>query len=142
MSDLLNSLLDATLDDLDDLPEFKNFPVGAHRVLASFSVKDINGNVAIELGFKYVEAVELTDTNDVEPKQGDTASTMFMMANEFGQGNFKRCAKPFAEALGFSTNREIVEGVKDVECIVVTSLRADKNDKTKFYMQVKEIAVV
>lgn len=142
MSDIMNALLDATLDDIADLPEFKTYPAGAHRVLASFDVKEINGKAAIELAFTYLEAIELADANDKAPNANDACSTMFMMDNEYGQGNFKKCAAPFAEAMGFATNREIVEGVKGVECIILTSLRADKNDKTKFYLQVKEISVV
>lgn len=142
MSDIMNALLDATLDDIQDLPEFKNYPVGAHKVLATFSTKVISGKDAIDLSFKYQECMGLADENDVVPAVGDTCSTMFMLDNEYGQGNFKKCAKPFAEALGFATLRDIIEGVKDVECIILTGLRADKNDKEKFYMQVKEIQVV
>jgi hypothetical protein len=142
MSDLMNALLDATLDDIADLPEFKNYPIGAHKVLATFTTKQIAGKDAIELSFKYQECMGLADENDAAPAAGDTCSTMFMLDNEFGQGNFKKCAKPFAEALGFRTLRDIIEGVKDVECVILTGLRADKNDKEKLYMQVKEIQVV
>lgn len=142
MSDIMNALLDATLDDIADLPEFKNYPIGAHKVLATFATKNIGGKDAIELSFKYQECMGLADENDAAPAAGDTCSTMFMLDNEYGQGNFKKCAKPFAEALGFGTLRDIIEGVKDVECIILTGLRADKNDKEKFYLQVKEIQVV
>jgi len=138
----LDSLLDATLDDLADLPEFKPFPVGAHRVLASFATKEINGKAAVELVFKYQEAVELADLQDAEPKAGDTSGTVFMLDNEYGQGNLKKCALPFGAALGFSTIREIVEGVQDVECVVITSLRKDKTDPDKVYLVVKEIEVI
>jgi hypothetical protein len=138
----LDSLLDATLDDLADLPSFKPFPVGAHKALASFDTKEINGKAAIELNFKYVEAVELADPAEEAPKAGDTSSTMFMLDNEFGQGNFKKCAQPFAEAMGFKTMREVVEGVKDVECILVSGQRKDKNDPDKVYLVVKEIGVL
>jgi hypothetical protein len=144
MSDIsmLDSLLDSTLDDLADLPEFKNYPIGAHTVLASFSTKMIGEHPAIELSFKYVDVVELQDKNDVPPVAGDTCSVAYFMDNEMGCGKFKQAAAPFAVALGFTTNREIVEGVKDIECVILTGLRKDKNDKEKFYMDVKEIQVV
>jgi len=141
MSDL-DTLLDATLDDLEDLPEFKPFPGGAHRVLASFEAKTVGIKTAIELSFKLLETMELTNPQDEPSKPGDTASTLFFLDNEYGVGNFKRCAKPFAEALAFSTNREIVEGVKEVECVIITSIKKDKNDPDKKYLNVKEIQVV
>lgn len=141
MSDLDN-LLDATLDDLEDLPSFTPFPCGAHRVLATFEEKDINGNPAIELNFKLVETIELSDANDATPKEGDTSNTMFMLNNEYGRGNLKKCAMPFGAALELSKIRDIIEQVTDVECIIITGLRVDKNDKEKFYLQVKEIEVV
>ena len=141
MSDLDN-LLDVTLDDLEDLPSFAPFPAGAHKVLATFEAKEISGKPAVELSFKLLETIELVNPDDKEPKEGDTSNTMFMLDNEYGRGNLKKCAAPFGEALGFSTIREIVEGAKDVECIVLTGLRTDKNDPDKKYLQVKEIQIV
>lgn len=138
----MTSLLDATLDDLDDLPSFTPFPPGAHKVTATFEEKNINGKEAIELNFTMLETLELADPQDEPPKAGDTSNTMFMLDNEFGRGNLKKCAMPFGEALGLSTIRDIVEGVKDVECLIVTSIRQDKNDADKKYLSVKEIQVV
>ena len=145
MSNELDLLLDSTLDDLEDLPSFQPFPIGAHRVLASFGLKDINGNQAATLDFTLIETIELADASVTEenfPKAGDTSNTMFMLNNEFGRGNLKKCAMPFGQALELSSIREIIEGVKEVECIVMTGLRKDKNDPDKFYLDVKEIQVV
>ena len=141
MSDLDN-LLDATLDDLEDLPSFTPFPPGAHRVLASFSAKEINGKAAVDLEFKMLECLELVNPDEAMPKEGDTSNAMFMLGNEWGRGGLKKCATPFGAALGFTTIREIVEGVQGVECVIITSLRKDKNDPDKQYLQVKEIQVV
>lgn len=143
MSDL-DTLLDAKLDDLEDLPSFQPFPAGTHRCLATFDTKDINGKAAVELGFEMVECLETADNleESAMPKQGDKSNTMFMLDNEFGRGNLKKCALPFAEALNLSSVREVIETVKAVECVVVTSLRTDKNDTSKQYLQVKEIGIV
>lgn len=141
----LDNLLDATLDDLEDLPEFKPFPAGAHRVTASFEQKEINNKPAIELSFKLIETIELADPNTPEEeqcKEEDTANTMFLLDNEYGRGNLKKCAAPFGEAMSLSSLRDIIEQVKDVECVVITGLRKDKNDPDKKYLQVKELQVV
>lgn len=143
MSDInIDELLDTKLDDLDDLPEFKNFPPGAHQVKATFSQKEINKKPAIDLKLELIATQELADPQDVMPKEGDTSGTMFMLDNEYGVGNLKKCAAPFQEALQLETIRDVIDQVKDVECVVVTGLRPDKNDKEKFYLVVKDIAVL
>jgi len=142
MTDSVLDLLDAKLDDLADLPEFKPFAAGVHKVLATFGTKEINSSTVVTLDFVYMECIELADANEAEPKAGDTANTMFMLDNEFGQGNLKKCALPFCAALELTTIREVIEGVKDVECIIISSIRKDKTDPDKKYLQVKEIDVV
>ena len=139
--DAMDNLLDATLDDLEDLPEFTPFKPGAHKVTASFDVKEINDKQAVELAFTLVETLELSDPQQEKDAPGHTSSTMFLLENEYGRGNLKKCAAPFGVALGFSTIREIVEGVKDVECLILTTVRKDKNDPDKVYLNVKEIQV-
>ena len=141
MTDAMNDLLDATLDDLEDLPEFKPFNPGAHKVSATFSQKEINGKQAIELSLTLIETMELADPQQEPDAPGTSCSTAYMLDNEYGRGNLKKCAAPFGEALGFATIREIVEGVKDVECLVLTTIRKDKNDPDRHYLNIKEIHV-
>ena len=138
----LDDLLDSTLDDIEDLPEFKPFPAGAHHVKATFTMDEINKKPVIKLDLVLVETVEQADPSAEASKEGDSSGTMFMLDNKYGIGNFKKCAAPFAEALDLTTNREIIEGVKDVECVVITSIRTDKNDPDKEYLNIKEIKIL
>ena len=140
----LDDLLDTTLDDLEDLPEFKPYPAGAHRALATFELKEINKKDAVELSFKYMECMELADPQDEMPKEEDTASTIFFLDNEFGRGNLKLCSTPFGDALGFKTTREIIEGVKDVECVIISTIRYAKEDREKErpFLNIKQIDIV
>ena len=149
MSDM-TSLLDGTLDDIDDLPEFKPFPAGAHRCRATFSLKDGIPNHEgshPELELTLIETLEFADPQAGEPennppKAGDKCSSLFFLDNEFGAGMFKKMAKPFGAALGLNSNRDIVEQVTDIEVIVITSLKEDKKDPDKKYLNIKEIEVV
>ena len=139
----IDDLLDATLDDLEDLPEFKPFPVGAHKVLITLELKEIVNKQAVELNMVAIETLELAHQAQDEPlKQGDSTSLAFFMDNEFGRGALKKVSIPLAEALGTNTIRELIEACKYVECLVVTSLRKDKNDPDKFYTNIKELSVV
>ncbi len=141
----IDALLDGTLDDLADLPEFKPYVAGAHRVLASFKLKDIknHGNCP-ELSFKYLELQQLENPQDEAPTAGDEAATLFMLDNEIGQGKFKNLITVFGEGLNMigQSNRAIMEAVKDVECVILSSVTVDKDDKTRSYLNVIELAVI
>jgi hypothetical protein len=141
----LDNLLDITLDDLADLPSFKPFPVGVHRVLATMEADEISVKMkkpCVELSFTYLECLELADPTEEAPKEGDTANTMFMLDNEFGQGAFKLCATPLGAALGTKSGRDTVDQCTDVECVIITAIQVDKKDATKLYLKVKELQVV
>lgn len=138
------SLLDSTLDDLNDLPEYKVFPPGAHRCTIAWEEKEINKHPAIELRLTAIATEELADPTETPLSEGDESSVAFMLDNEFGVGNFKAVLKPLAAHFGLegATNREIVEASQGAEVLVVTKLRADKNDPEKKYLSIKNLAVV
>jgi len=141
----LDDLLDTTLDDLEDLPEFKPFIPGAHKVQATFSQDKVNNKPVVKLDFTYLELVEAADPDTPEeehPKAGDTSNTIFMLDNEYGRGNLKKCAGYFQEAMGLSTIRDVVDNVKDIECILVSGVRKDKDNPDKKYLDVKEIGML
>ena len=140
--DILGSLLDSTLDDLKDLPSFKPYPIGGHQVFVTFEPKEVNKKKGIEVQFKYISVVQLVNADDVPPEAGDECSIFCDLENEYGQGNFKAMATPFAEKFGTTSLRQVVEQVKAMECVIVTGLRSDKNDADKKYLQVKELAVL
>ena len=136
-----DSILDSTLDDLADLPEFAVFPPGAHRVSIEFEQKEVNKHPSIEAKFKLLETVELADPTSDPVAAGTESSVLFMMDNEFGQGKFKEVIKPIAAHLGVTSIRQAIEGAKGMEVLVVTKLRQNK-DKTATYMEIASLAVV
>jgi len=143
MNDQVNDLLDGTLDDIADLPSFEPFPSGAYRVLASFAVKPIKGHgLCPELSFKLLECLQLAETSDVPPNEGSEASTLYMLDNEVGAGKFKKIAAKFVDFAGSRKNRDIIDAVKDVECVLLSSVTIDKNDSTRRYLDVIDITVV
>lgn len=135
----MEALLDATLDDLEDLPEFKPFPIGAHKASVKLETKAVNGKPCIEAKFTYIEPLELSDPTEAPPKAGDTANTLYDMTNEFGQGKFKQDFGPIGKALGFSSIRDIVAGIQGTEVNIVSNIRKDKNDATKTYFALKSV---
>lgn len=138
MSEALNDLLDANLDDLADLPEFGVFPAGTHKVTIALEQKEVNGNPCIELSMTAIETEELADPNGTPLKAGDKGSVLYMMNNEFGQGNFKKMAKQVAAITGTSSIRDTIEAAKGLEVSVVTKVRQNK-DKTASYTELVKL---
>jgi hypothetical protein len=142
MSENMDSLLDSTLDDLADLPEFKVFPPGAHKVtIVSMEPKKIGEHPAWEVRFKLVEHMELTNPEEQPMLAGSECSVSYMMDNEFGQGAFKDLCKPLAANTGIGSMRDLKDAVKGTEVMIVTKQRQNK-DKTATYLDVKKLEVI
>lgn len=137
----LDSILDSSIDDLADLPEFAVFPNGVHRVIIDWESKTVNDHACIELKLKAIETVELANpAADTPLVAGTESSVLFMLDNEFGQGNFKTLAKQLGAALGLSKIGEVVEASKGMEVQVVCKVRQNK-EKTQSYTGVTKIIV-
>ena len=142
----VNAILDGTLDDLADLPEFKPFAPGSYIV--SLSIKDktaqkdrINGHPGFEFKLKVQEVLELNDKEGVPPAIGDETSILYLLDNDIGQGNFKNLMKVTAEHFGAKSNRELLADLQGATVMVITKQRANK-DKTKMYDDIVEMKVV
>ena len=142
--------LDASLDDIDDLPGFKALPTGAYLVLLEkgFELKDVNKHPAFELAMTVKEVLEVLPDNleegEDEPKVGDIATQVFMRDNEYGMGMFKEVAKPISKATGASSVREIIEASKGLELIVAVKRKKGKkgtDNEDKNFMTITKIAV-
>jgi hypothetical protein len=137
----LDSILDSSIDDLADLPEFAVFPNGAHKVLIQWESKEVNKHPCMELKMKAVETVELSNPAEDKPLvAGAESSVLFMLDNEFGQGKFKTIIKALAEATGSNKISEAVEASNGMEVTVICKVRQNK-DKTQSYTDVTKITV-
>ena len=142
----VDAILDGTLDDLADLPEFKPFAPGSYIVVLSIkdktAVKDrINGHPGFEFKLKVQEILELSDKDSTPPAIGDETSILYLLDNEIGQGNFKNVMKAAAEHFGAKSNRELLADLQGATVMVITKQRANK-EKTKVYDDIVELKVV
>lgn len=144
MSDInLDDLLDKTLDDLADLPEFKPFTPGAHRVRINFEKKIVNNHPSVEMSMELLETLELADpsTEEGASKPGDKTSVLFMLDNEMGQGKLKEVLKPISAALGLGKISEVIEAAKDLEVVVSTKVRVNKDKPDAKYTDIVSLQV-
>lgn len=144
--DQFDSLLDASLDDLADLPEFKPFTPGVHEVTIEFKTKVINKHPAVELNMTMVKTIEQVDPAAPMSEPGATTSVAYMLDNDTGQGKLKEICADIGRHLGIDVQqkgalRQIIEKSTGLVCKVVTNTRPDKEDKDKVYMNVKSLTV-
>lgn len=128
----VDALLDMNLDDIADLPEFKPFPAGAYHCKFNLESKVVNKHPSIEAKLKLVAVAEMSDPTQVPPNVDDETGVLFMMDNEFGAGKFKEVAKILAPALGTSNVKEIVAKSKNLDVMVVTKVRINKDTKQEY----------
>lgn len=140
--------MDSSIDDIDDLPEFKQLPSGAYQVLVEESQeKEINEHPAVEVSMKVEEVLELTgeldeDEGEKEPIPGDIFTQAFMMDNEFGAGKFKEFMVPVAEAFGKGkTKRELIKELKGSRLVIIVKRTWNKK-KERNYSQVVKLSLV
>jgi len=126
-------LLDAQLDDLKDLPEWKTFPAGVY--LCKPAVKSEKKKIkneectVITITATLLEGgvIELNDKDATPPEVGSQTSVQFTWENEYGQGALKNILKPIAAA----TNGQ-VKKVADLLELINTA------DSLKFVMGTRQ----
>lgn len=152
----MDDLLDGTLDDLADVPEFKPFAAGAHKLRIFFdATKKINDMPAIEVKLVHVETVELSNPDDVAPNPGDSTNVIYILKkkddkgntvrNELAEGQFKALLASLAPAFPeATTNRAIMEAANGFEVLAATSIRENKKDKNniKYYTALDAVSLL
>lgn len=139
----IDAILDQTLDDLADLPEWKPYPAGAHKVIMSFEKTTSEKKVPqIKVKMVALETLELASpAADTPLEKGAEVICILGMDNEFGQGLFKKIMGAFKVHLGMPDgvkNSEIMAAAQNMECIVITTVRENK-EKTQKYTQIQEV---
>lgn len=128
----IDNILDATLDDLADMPSISLFPNGAHKVKLESKVD--TKKASVQLIMHYIEPLELADPTATAPAAGDKNSVFFFLkkkdgsANEYAQGALKEVVKVLQAQFGGATTMEVLDAAKDAEVAVVTKIRVGKGE--------------
>jgi len=142
----MDSLLDGTLDDLADVPEFRAFPPGSHKVTISWDTKPKDKAGYIILKLNALETLELNDASDTPLVPGTMATMQFNMQNEYGQSAFRKIMTSLAASYGQGSNRELIEKSEGSECVVITKLKAGKKkegqSEVPMFLDIVELGVL
>ena len=157
----IDSLLDGTLDDLADAPEFKPFPLGAHKIVMKWETKQLDDktakgpdgkpkkNTMVSLKMKALETVETPAGSEEVCSPGQEENIGFFLvhhsspkAMEIGQGAFKEIMKSLAGHYGAKSNRELMADSEGAEALVTTGHRKDKADASKKYTTLEKLMII
>lgn len=123
-----DNILDATLDDLADLPQVKPFPAGVHKASMVITLPPVKPGKKqqVMVKFKHQAVVEQVDPNREAPSPDDEAMMFIHIygkdggPNEIGQGQLKMLLKPMQEAGLTGNTRELIEATKSgLDVIIV-----------------------
>lgn len=147
----IDALLDASMDDLDDLPPVGVPPSGHYNLTVSFGIEEIGDDKKQVVTASYiVDAInELKDPEDAsEVAVGQQFKEFFHMTkkdgtkNAFGIGTLKARLKPHAERFGTDSIRQLVNDVKQVAITASIKRTVNKKNEDQFNMQMKDIVLL
>lgn len=129
----IESLMDASIDDLKDLPGFEVPPKGHYKLLVSLEQKTVNAHPSIEAKLTVLETMELVNKDGAAVENGTKFGQLFMMDNEWGQGGFKGFAVPISQGLGLVKPKisEVVAAIQNITIAATITHRYHKEDKDK-----------
>jgi hypothetical protein len=137
------SLLDKSIDDIEDLPGFEVPPKGVYTLKMNCAIKEVNSKAAIETSFEVMEVMELNDpSEEAEAKIGTKFSVLNFIEKDIAMGKFKEMVAPIAAATGEKNVGKLVsEVIKDLVVVATVGHRKNKEDPDKPYADIGNITV-
>jgi hypothetical protein len=127
----IDDLMDASIDDLADLPKFELPPMGHYKFSVSLAQKKVNEKKSIEATLVVDETLELANKDEQPVEAGSKFSALFNMENEWGQASFKEFVTPIAKALGYKSVGDAIRQCQNVKIAAVLKHRVHKEDREK-----------
>jgi hypothetical protein len=156
-TDLFDSILDTSLDDVADLPEYADYlPTGHYKLLIADCEKKVvettnketkqkEGSPVVQVTYEVVEVLELKDSTE-EPlvKPGMRFSESYWLNGDSEKKKktleiIKARYKELSEQFKWTNVAEIVAGLKGLTITAAIRSVPDKNDKGRFYIQTKNL---
>jgi hypothetical protein len=125
----LDELLNGSVDNLADKPEFKPYPPGVHGVAVFFKEKKEKDFQGVEIRFSYAEAVELKNPEDQAPEaKAEQVLQLNLLAEnetqrEFAQGTYKDIVQALIARFGVGSPRDLMNNNQGAGAIITTGLR-------------------
>ena len=140
--ELFNAWAEADWDDVETLPDFSLWPVGSYHIrLTKGTVDREKGSAGIMA--EMVACLELANPAEDEsklPAEGAPYSERFF--GTFGLSKMKRFFGEISQNMGCRSSVEFLDSCSGLELVATIGHRADRDDKTKIYNELKAVALV
>lgn len=138
------SLLDKSIDDIEDLAGFEVPVNGSYSMKVWTELKLVNDKDCIETNFEVIECLEKQNDADPDTKPGTKFSMLTQIENDTALSRFKMdigapTAAHFGEGNLLKQVTEVLHKDQGIICTATVKRRADKEDKDKFYANVKNL---
>ena len=152
MDDIFDALLDKSIDDLADLPEFKVPDTCMYKLLMTTEGKAINEKPAVVAHFTVAELLELADDSVPEnerAKNGDKFDIAFILKDKEGNdseiawGKLKQLTAPFSEHFEEKNLRTLLKEKLNTAVSITAKVtkKQRKDDKDKYQADVTDIVI-
>ena len=146
----LDSLLDASMDDIDDLPPMGVPPTGHYTLIVTASRE------ASDKGSEYFKfAYEIAEINEIkEPAEESEAAVGMKFAqmfspfkkdgtiNEYGVGFLKEACAPFSAHFGTSKMGDTLAQISGITVAATLTRKRDKKDADRWNFNLKDVTVL
>lgn len=147
----LDALLDASMDDLADLPPMGVPPTGNYQfsVTASREISNDKKSEYFKFAYEVLEIGEVKSEEDVnDVKVGMKFTEMFSpfkkdgSMNEMGIGFLKERTAPFSVHFGTQRLGETIQLIQGIVINATLVRRQDKKDETRFNFSLKDVVIL
>lgn len=147
----IDALLDASMEDLEDLPPVGAPPSGHYNLTVTMAVEEIGDEKKKVVTASFVvDAInELKDQSEAtEVAPGQQFKTFYHTVkkdgtpNKFGIGSLKALCAPFADRLGVTKIGEIVNGVNQMAITATIRRRVSRKNEDQYNLEIKDIVIL
>lgn len=146
----LDSLMDASMSDIDDLPPVGVPPTGHYNLLISASRE------ASQAGSEYIKfSYEVEAINEVKDAAEESQAAVGMKfnqifspfkkdgtVNEYGLGFLKEACAPFAAHFGTAKMGDTIAQIDKISVAASLARRKDKKDPDRWNFSIKDVVVL
>lgn len=145
-----DALMDASMDDIDDLPPIGVPPTGNYTLEVTASrEKAASGSEYIKFAYLIKEVNEVKNESEAAECAADQKfMEMFSpfkkdgTVNEIGMGMLKERIAPFSAHFGTSKIGETLQSIVGVQLVASLVRRADKREEGRFNFSLKDVTIL
>jgi hypothetical protein len=147
----IDTLLNASMDDLDDLPPVGAPPSGHYNLTTTFSLEEVGDDKRQVIFAKYVvDAInELKNEDEAsevqvgqEFREGFYVTKKNGERNTFGIGTLKERLAPHSVQRGIVNIGELINEVKQVQIAATVKRTVNKKDPDNYNLSLKDIIIL